>query len=97
MINSIKKAALDAIEASKPVAVMAGTVTKTSPLEVNVDQRLTLEADFLIVPESLTRYTIQVGGVEYVIRQGLQPGDRVVLLRLQGGQKFLILDKVVSG
>lgn len=97
MLSTIKQAALDALEASKPVAVMTGTVTKTNPLEVNVDQRFTLDADFLIVPESLTRYTITIGNSEYVIRSGLQAGDRVILLRVQGGQKFLILDKVVSG
>lgn len=97
MLNTIKQAALDAIEASKPVTVMTGTVIKISPLEVNVDQRFTLDADFLIVPESLTRYTLTIGSNEYVIRPGLQVGDRVILLRVQGGQKYLILDKAVSG
>lgn len=111
MLNAIKQAAQDAIEASNPVTVMIGTVTKINPLEVNVDQRFTLDADFLIVPESLTRLEIDLrhahtapGGTTddaltepVVIRQGLQAGDRVVLLRIQGGQKYLILDKVVSG
>lgn len=31
-----------------------------------------------------------------VIRPGLNAGDKVLLLRLQGGQKFIILDKVVT-
>lgn len=97
MLNTIKQAAMEAIEASKPVAVMTGTVTKTSPLEVNVDQRFTLDADFLIVPESLTRYTLMIGSTEYVVRSGLQAGDRVILLRVQGGQKYLVVDKAVSG
>jgi hypothetical protein len=29
-----------------------------------------------------------------VIRPGLEAGDKVILLRVQGGQQFLILDKV---
>ena len=111
MLNAIRQAALTAVEAAAPVAVMLGTVTKTDPLEVNVDQRFTLDADFLIVPESLTRLEIDMrhvhtapGGTTddaltepVVIRPGLQAGDRVVLLRVQGGQKYLILDKVVGG
>jgi len=110
MINAIRLAALSAMEAGNPVAVMFGIVTKTNPLEVNVDQRFTLDADFLMVPESLTRleidlrhnHTISSDTTDnaltepIVIRRGLEAGDRVVLLRMQGGQKYLILGKVVG-
>jgi hypothetical protein len=111
MLNAIKQAALTAVEAGNPVAVVFGTVTHVNPLEVNVDQRFTLDADFLVVPESLTRLELDLRHAHIVpsgmtdeamtqpvvIRPGLQVGDRVVLLRMQGGQKYLILDKVVSG
>lgn len=110
MLEAIKKAAMDAVVASNPVVIMFGTVTKTNPLEVNVDQRFTIDADFLVVPESLTRLEIDLrhmhaspGGTTgealtqpIVIRPGLQVGDQVALLRIQGGQKYLIYDKVVS-
>jgi hypothetical protein len=69
-----------------------------------VDQRFILDADFLIVPESLTRMELDLshthgsGGqgltIPVVIRPGLEAGDKVILLRVQGGQQFLILDKV---
>ena len=111
MLNAIRKAALTAMETTAPVAVLMGTVTKADPLEVNIDQRFTIDADFLLVPESLTKLELDLshahsapGGATgpsltepVVIRPGLKPGDRVVLLRVQGGQKYLILDKVVSG
>lgn len=111
MLNAIRQAALTAMETAAPVAVMLGTVTKNDPLEVNVDQRFTIDADFLLVPESLTRLELDLhhthaasGGSTgaaltepVVIRPGLVTGDRVALLRVQGGQKYLILDKVVSG
>jgi len=110
MLDLIKQAAMEAVEASAPCAVMFGSVANTDPLEVNVDQRFTIDADFLIVPESLTRFEIDLkhshsytGGTtddaltdKIVIREGLQEGDRVILLRVQGGQKYLILDKAVS-
>ena len=111
MLNAIRQAALTAMETAAPVAVLMGTVTKTDPLEVNVDQRFTIDADFLLVPESLTKLELDLshshsasGGTTgaalteaVVIRPGLKSDDRVALLRVQGGQKYIILDKVVSG
>jgi hypothetical protein len=111
MLSAIKQAAVEALEAGQPVAILFGTVTKTNPLEVNVDQRFTLDADFFIVAESLTPLEVdlspflshsgaesgQASSQSVLIRRGLQPGDRVILLRMQGGQKYLIFDRVVSG
>lgn len=104
MLNAIKRAAVEALDAGQPVAILFGTVTNTNPLEVNVDQRFTLDADFFIVPESLTPLEVDLspyfpssGGPSVLIRRGLQPGDRVILFRMQGGQKYLIFDRVVSG
>lgn len=110
MLQLIKQAAHEAIETGKPVALLFGTIINTNPLKVNVDQRFTLDPDFLLVPESLTRLELDLrhhhstgegttddGLTEsIVIRPGLQAGDRVMLLRMQGGQQYLILDKVVS-
>jgi hypothetical protein len=31
-----------------------------------------------------------------IIRRGLEEGDRLLLLRMQGGQQYVILDRVVS-
>ena len=73
---------MDVIEAANPVAVMVGTITKTNPLEVNIDQRFTVDADFLIFTEIFNQRV-------------LQRGDKVILLRVQGGQQYVILDKVV--
>jgi hypothetical protein len=100
---------LGAVEAGYPVALMVGTVTSINPLEVNVDQRLTLPEDFLLLPESLTAYEIDLSHTHsydsgttgqslepVVIRRGLEVDDVVLLLRVQGGQQFVILDRVVQ-
>lgn len=116
LTNLIKTAARQAVDASNPVHILFGEVTSIDPLEVNVDQRFNLTADFLVVPESLTRYevdlshshsyqdnngsgdttrTSEVALVEpIVIRAGLQIGDKLILIRVQGGQKYVIFDKV---
>lgn len=100
MIEAIRKAALGAVEAGAPVAVVFGSVINTDPLEVNVDQRFTLDADFLIVPDGLVRQELDLSGIgleqPVVIHKGLEVGNSVILLRVQGGQKYLILDKVAS-
>lgn len=103
-MNAIRQAALTGMEAGKPAAVMFGEVVSGNPLQVNVDQRFTLDADFLILPESLTKLELNLSHTHgstgpgltdpVVIRPGLQAGDKVILLRVQGGQQFLILDKV---
>ena len=95
LVNLIRQASLGAMESSNPVAVMFGTVTKTSPLEVNVEQRFTLTRDFLVLTERLTEYRVTVGGQQVIIRSGLQVGDKVILLRVQGGQQYIIWDRVV--
>lgn len=118
LLDVIKQAGVAAVGASNPVNVLYGVVTKTNPLEVNVDQRFTLSADFLIVTEQLHRYEVELKHSHYyedtdnsitttreteealpekiVIRKGLELGDKLLLLRIQGGQKYVILDKVVE-
>ena len=81
MIQTIKKAALDAVEASKPMNVLFGTVTSTKPMLVKIDQKLTLNQNFLLITKTAKELP-------------LVTGDSVILLRVQGGQKYLILDKV---
>ncbi|MBB6633565.1 DUF2577 domain-containing protein [Cohnella thailandensis] len=92
LLQVIKQAGAGAVGASQPVAILTGTVVKIDPLEVTVDQRFTLMADFLIVPESLTEYKIE----ELLIRKRLETGDKLILLRVQGGNQYLILDRAVE-
>lgn len=111
LLTAIKKAGVQAMGAENPVNVIFGEIMKANPLEVLIDQRFTLDADFLIIPETLTRYEVDLKHAhssgsgstgesltqKVVIRPGLQDGDKVILLRVQRGQKYVILDKVVEG
>ncbi|KKO50972.1 DUF2577 domain-containing protein [Paenibacillus sp. DMB20] len=96
MLDIIKKASLSAVSNTNPMAVLYGTVISENPLEVNVDQRFNLTEDFLVVGESMTEYKLYIAGEEYVIRQGLKTGDTVLLVRYQGGQTYLVLDRLVK-
>lgn len=81
LLDVIKEVGVGAVEASSPVMVSYGTVTQSSPLEINVDQRFTLESDFLVKTEKT---------------KNIEVGDKVILLRVQGGQQYVVLDKVVE-
>ncbi|WP_157729653.1 DUF2577 family protein [Tumebacillus algifaecis] len=88
MLEVLKQIATNTQEAGSPVAVMFGTVTKVSPIEVLVDQRLSLSNDGVSDPSLQTLIL-----TEKV--RSLAVNDSVVLLRVQGGQQFVVIDKVV--
>lgn len=111
LANKIRQLGAGAVDASSPVSVLFGKVMNTAPLEILVDQRFTIDQDFLVVTQQMTRYELDLKHKhrtsaedtqealvdKIVIREGLQAGDTVLLLRMQGGQKYVVWDKVVSG
>ncbi len=82
LVDLIKKIALNVIEDSKPTAVVFGTVISDNPLQINVEQKLNLEAIHLIIPS------------RFETEQPLEEGDSVILLRQQKGQLFVVLDRM---
>lgn len=108
MIDMFKQMAGDTIGAGDPVNIVIGTVTKVSPIEIEISQKLKLTKEFLIITERVTRYEVDLehnhGGTNALggkltdtpIRTGLKTGDRVLLIRVQGGQQYVVVDKVVD-
>jgi hypothetical protein len=108
---------------------MLGEVTSISPLEINVEQKMTLTAAQLVLARNVTEHKIEMtidhwtenetahvhpvqdtytGGSSseptshlhaytgtkiFRVHLGLQGGGKVILLRIQGGQQFVILDR----
>lgn len=60
LIKTIKKTALEAVEASSPVNVCYGTVVSESPLQIEVDQKITLGSAQLILTKNVTDYSIDI-------------------------------------
>lgn len=120
MVETIKKVATEAVGASNPVQIMFGKVTHTSPLKINIEQRLTLDETHLILSSLVQDHQVDVtvdhytenarggsgegsfdshnhavtGRKTMTFHYGLEAGETVMLLRLQGGQKFIVLDRV---
>lgn len=125
LTKAIKRAALDAVDASKPVQVCFGKVTSTSPLKILVEQKLPLGEGQLVLCRNVTNYVTTVsilseygwatqnrsGGSgdpafashnhdiviskkKITVHNGLVVGDEVILLRQQGGQKYIVVDRI---
>ena len=60
LLRLIKQAALDAVEAKKPVNVCFGTVTNDSPLEILVDQKLLLKSAQLVLSRNVTDFETKI-------------------------------------
>lgn len=83
-LNNVKKVAVDAVEATKPFAYFCGTVSSDDPLKIQIDQKFELNDD----DEQLILTTLVSGNL------CLKKDEMVILLRIQGGQKFIVLDRI---
>lgn len=130
MLGAIKRASTEAVEAAKPFALTYGTVIKTSPLTIRVDQKLELGPAQLLLTNAVREYSVDmtvnhwtedetehthvvhdtytsggtsdptdhkhayVGRKKFIVHLGLRVGEQVLLFRTQGGQKYIVLDRV---
>lgn len=104
LIRLIKQAALDAVNASKPSGVYFGKVISVSPLKIQIEQKLILGVAQLVLTRNVTDYTVetttdgeQLHSHRVTVHNALQVGEKVVLYRLQGGQKFIVADRIGKG
>lgn len=100
IINIIKRASMDAMDNAQLCDFRTGTVVDVSPLRVRITQQFTIPSSMLIVPKHLTNYKVDITTDEstekqtLTIHNELKVGDKVALLRKQGGQSYFILDRI---
>ena len=135
LIEIIKQAAVEAVAAANPCAIMFGQVISITPLKINVEQRLTLDESHLILTTLVRDLEVEMtvdhftendayldtshshlfsgdgsvssstfdsthkhaykGKKKFQVHLGLLVGESVMLMQVQGGQKYIILDRVV--
>ena len=122
MVKSIKQAAVEAMENSNPVRILFGVVISTAPLTIQVDQKLILSGDQLILTRNVIDYDLDmtvnhatsytsggsgdssfashnhayVGRKVFTVHNALIVGEEVILIQVQGGQKFIVAERVVK-
>lgn len=118
IIEKIKRAALEAQDAAKPVNVCFGEVVSASPLKIRVEQKLLLGEKQLILTRNVTDFITSISLTQetealspeeqgdllsrqgdgekrqVTVCNGLEAGDRVVMIRQQEGQKFIVADRI---
>lgn len=81
LLQLIKKAAVEAVEARSPVGITYGTVTNVNPLKIKVEQKMTLTAIQLVLTRTVKDNALQIG-------------EGVLLISEPGGQKYIVLDRL---
>lgn len=130
MVDIIKRAATEAGDAAKPFALTYGVVTGTSPLTIQIDQKLELGPSQLLLTNAVREYSVDMtvdhwteyetdhihavidtytgggtsqptshrhgykGRKKFTVHLGLNVGEKVLLFRCQGGQQYIVLDRV---
>lgn len=144
LVKAVKRAAVDAVNAAKPVSYCLGEVVSTNPLKITIDQKMTLTAAQLILTNAVRDYVVYMtidhstgsalgsidlthkhsysgttsgnesysgntgnagakdlthshsitGKKKYTVHLGLKTGEKVILFRCDGGQKFIVFDRV---
>jgi hypothetical protein len=79
-IRAIKTLAKNVIESAKLGDLIFGSVKKLSPLRVQIDQKLVVEGEELLLTDNM--------------RSSLQSGDELLLIRQSGGQLFFIAENL---
>lgn len=118
----IKKSAVEAVNSSKPTAIVYGKVISSSPLKINIEQKMTLTAAQLVLTRNVTDHKVfmtvdhvtetrnggsggasftshnhaYTGKKEFTVHNSLVVGDEVIMIQIQGGQKYIVLDRVVN-
>lgn len=80
LMESMRQIAANERQAALPMTICFGKVIALSPFRVQVDQKLVLTKEFFIVKSGVSASSFKVG-------------DVLILLRNEGGQKYLIFDK----
>lgn len=98
LVMLIKQAAVEAVNAKDPMSLKIGEVVSVSPLRISINQKITIPASQLLLTNSVRDYTVNCldsGDKKKIIfRLGLKKGEKVLMLRCDGGQKFIVLDRL---
>lgn len=100
ILKMFKRAAKEAIEASDPTAIQFGEVISIAPLKIIVEQKKLLTIAQLVLTRNVKDYEVEMTvdqvKKKYTVHNNLKLGDKVMLVKMQGGQKYIVLDKEVS-
>lgn len=86
LLQIIKQASKEERMADGTADVLLGTVSSIEPLNIRISSKVTLDSGFLYITETIS---------DKITDKKIKKGDKVVLVKSDDGQKYLLIDKVV--
>ena len=88
--------------AQKPADIAFGTVTSLSPLSIQVHGSMqSIPAAAIILTSAVTERIVDVEGITedmphltVKVNEGLSMGDKVTMLRVSKGNRYIVLSKI---
>ena len=95
LLDVIQEAIRQNLVAAQLTDMVTGTVVSVDPLEIQTDTtQASLKQEVLVLTESVFGVSaVQSGDVVDISDSGLSLGDKVILLRVQHGQRFIVLSR----
>ena len=105
MLEAVKLLAYDVLQQENLTDICYGTVTETEPLKIVLEQKLELTESFLVLSQNVTKHTINYSmrrkdsdenwvHYEMIVEKQLKKGERVILIKMTGGQRYVVIDRV---
>ena len=112
--------AKNAVMATKPTTIVYGKVINVDPLEIWIDQTLTIKDPNIKLTRAVMDFKVEmtvdhltenraggsgdaefashnhayVGRKEFLVHNALVMDDEVIMIQVQGGQDYIVIDKV---
>ncbi|HBI63012.1 MAG TPA: hypothetical protein DDY31_17710 [Lachnospiraceae bacterium] len=97
LVGVIQQIVQNTIQAMKLSDKATGTVESVAPLRIKVDDSMqSIPESALILTDTVKERIVPVQNGEgtVIIREGLKPGDKVLMMRVQRGYQYIILSKI---
>ena len=91
IVQLVKQAAVEAVEAGKPVQILYGTVTSADPLQITLDSQTVYPAGMLVLTRNVTDYEMDIE----VSHETLESDDHTHAY--QGVKKIKVCNGLVEG
>ena len=105
MLEAVKLLAYDVLQQENIADICYGTVTAIEPLKIMLEQKLELTEEFLVLSQNVVKHyesfymrkknsNGEWEHYEIIIEKELKKGERVILMKMTGGQRYVVLDRV---
>ena len=105
MLEAVKLLAYDVLQQENLTDVCYGTVTAEKPLKIMLEQKLELTEAFLVLSRNVVKHyeTFQMRKknssepwthYEIIAEKQLKVGERGILIKMTGGQRYVVWDRV---